>query len=352
MKTMNSPSGVGDLLEHRLEPLLELAAELGAGDERAHVERDEPLVLQALRHVAVDDALRESFDDRRLADAGLADEHRVVFGAARQHLHDAANLLVAADDGVELALARRFGEVARVALERLILILGRLVGDAMRAAHGLERLEQRVVRRARRVEQSLALGTLGVRQREQQMLGRHVLVAELLRFVFGAIEDLVQLARGGGLSVALLGIAVDLARDLLAQLRDAGAELLEDGNDDALVLLEEGGEQMEVEDDRIAVLASDADGVVERFAGFDGESIGVDHARVKGNGSALPVRQSGGDSSALNLRGRVKSRRRGAELSASAGLDGLDGCQGSDQRYDERLRQMTQIVVQDLRHLR
>ena len=41
--------GVGDLLEHRLEPLLELAAELGAGDERAHVERDEPLVLQALR---------------------------------------------------------------------------------------------------------------------------------------------------------------------------------------------------------------------------------------------------------------------------------------------------------------
>ena len=28
-----------DLLEHRLEPLLELAAELRAGDERAHVER-------------------------------------------------------------------------------------------------------------------------------------------------------------------------------------------------------------------------------------------------------------------------------------------------------------------------
>ena len=101
-------------------------------------------------HVAVDDALREPFDDRRLADAGLADEHRIVLGAARQHLHDAANLLVAADDGIELALARRLGEVARVALERLILILGRLVGDAMRAAHGLERLEQRVVRRARR----------------------------------------------------------------------------------------------------------------------------------------------------------------------------------------------------------
>jgi hypothetical protein len=57
----------------------------------------------------------------------------------------------------------RLGEVACVALERLILIFGRLVRDAMRAAHGLERLEQRVVRRTRRVEQPLALGTLRVR---------------------------------------------------------------------------------------------------------------------------------------------------------------------------------------------
>ena len=43
------PFGVGDLLEHGLEPLLELAAELGAGDQRAEVERDEPLVLERSR---------------------------------------------------------------------------------------------------------------------------------------------------------------------------------------------------------------------------------------------------------------------------------------------------------------
>ena len=135
MKTTNCPSAVGDLLQHRLEPLLELAAELRAGDERAEVERDEPLVAQALGHVAVHDALREPFGDRRLADAGLADEHGIVLRAAREHLHHAADLLVAADDRIELALARRLGEVARVALQRLVLVLRRLVGDAMRAAH-------------------------------------------------------------------------------------------------------------------------------------------------------------------------------------------------------------------------
>ena len=104
--------GVGDLLEDGLEPILELAAVLRARDHRADVERDQPLVAQALGHVALDDAPRQALDDRGLADAGLADEHRVVLRAAAQHLDDAADLLVAPDDRVELALARLLGEVA------------------------------------------------------------------------------------------------------------------------------------------------------------------------------------------------------------------------------------------------
>ena len=98
--------GVRDFLQHGLQPLLELAAVLRAGDQRAHVEGDDALVLEALGHVAAHDALGEAFDDGRLADAGFADEHRVVLRAAREHLDDAADLLVAADDRVELARAR------------------------------------------------------------------------------------------------------------------------------------------------------------------------------------------------------------------------------------------------------
>jgi hypothetical protein len=46
----------------------------------------------------------EALDDGGLADAGLADQDGVVLRAAREDLHHAADLLVAADDGVELAL--------------------------------------------------------------------------------------------------------------------------------------------------------------------------------------------------------------------------------------------------------
>src|SRR4029078_5559719 len=67
-----------DLLQDGLEALLELAAELRAGDQRAQVERDDALVLEPLGYVAADDPLGEALHDRRLADSGLADQNRVV----------------------------------------------------------------------------------------------------------------------------------------------------------------------------------------------------------------------------------------------------------------------------------
>ena len=123
--------GRGDLVQNALEALLELATIFRAGDERSHVEREQLLVFDQFRHVAIDDAERQALHDRRLADAGLADQHRIVLGAPRQHLNRAADLLVAADHRIELAVARRLGEVAGVFLERVILILGaRRVGGA------------------------------------------------------------------------------------------------------------------------------------------------------------------------------------------------------------------------------
>ena len=74
--------GAAQLLDDLLEPLLELAAVLGAGDERADVERQDALVEQRLGDVAVDDPVGQTFGDGRLADAGLADEGRVVLRPA------------------------------------------------------------------------------------------------------------------------------------------------------------------------------------------------------------------------------------------------------------------------------
>ena len=94
-------------------------------------------------HVALDDAPGQALDDGGLADAGLADEHRVVLGAARQHLDGAAHLLVAADDGIDLPLAGTCGEVDAELLECLEGLLGVLARHPRAALHLLERVHQR-----------------------------------------------------------------------------------------------------------------------------------------------------------------------------------------------------------------
>ena len=138
------PGARVDFLQHGLQPLLELAAKFGAGDERAEIERQQPLVLQALRHVAVDDALRQALDDRGLADAGLADQDGIVLGAARQHLDRAADLFVAADDRIELALPRCLGQVAGVFRKRFVVLLGRGAVGLAALAQLVDRLVQRL----------------------------------------------------------------------------------------------------------------------------------------------------------------------------------------------------------------
>ena len=135
MKRTIWPSALWISGQHRLQPLLELAAVLRAREQRADVERPDALALQPLRHVAGDDPLREPFDDRGLADAGVADQHRVVLRAAREDLDHAADLLVAADHRVELALLGELGQVAAELLERLVGALGVLRRDALAAAH-------------------------------------------------------------------------------------------------------------------------------------------------------------------------------------------------------------------------
>ena len=144
MKRMISPFGVLHFFEDGFEALFEFAAELGAGDERAHIERDDALVLQAFGDVAAHDALGQTFDDGGLADAGFADQHRIVLGAAREHLDDAADLFIAADDGIELACFGALGQVAAIFFERFVGGFGILAGDALAAANFAKRLHEAI----------------------------------------------------------------------------------------------------------------------------------------------------------------------------------------------------------------
>ena len=103
--------GTLDLVDHLLETFLELAAVLGAGHQRAHVQGQHAPVAQRFRHFAADDALGQTLHDGRLADAGFADEGRVVLGSAAENLDHPLDLVVPADHRVQLVGAGGGGEV-------------------------------------------------------------------------------------------------------------------------------------------------------------------------------------------------------------------------------------------------
>ena len=113
-----------DLLDHLLEPLFEVAAVARAGEQRAHVEREHGGAFQHVRHLAMHDAAREALRDRGLADAGIADEQRIVLLPAAEHLNRPVDLGIAADQRIDLAVLGLLVEVDAIGVERVALLLG------------------------------------------------------------------------------------------------------------------------------------------------------------------------------------------------------------------------------------
>src|SRR3546814_18711596 len=100
---------LGKLFQDGLKTLFELAPVFCAGQQGSHIQRQHPLALQGLGHFVIDNTLRQAFDDGRLAHAGFADEHGIVFSAALQYLYGTADFVVTADDRIR-SEERRVGK--------------------------------------------------------------------------------------------------------------------------------------------------------------------------------------------------------------------------------------------------
>ena len=198
--------------DHRLQPLFELAAELCPGNEQAHVYRNHALAFEWLGHLARSDTLGEAFDDGRLTDARLANQHRIVLGAAHQDFHEPQNLVFAANDRIELAVGGQRGQIDTIFFERLEATLGSRAVDGSTTAHFIKSTGEYVAL------QASALGSLGQlvvgigQQRQQQMLGTGELIAPLLSIskrlverVFGPRSDVNRVRLRGDWPLAQLG---------------------------------------------------------------------------------------------------------------------------------------------------
>ena len=100
-----------NFLEDLLEALFEVTAVARAGDQRAHIEAVDLLVLDRFGHVTGNDCLGKALNNGSLTDARLTNQNRVVLRAAREDLHNALHFSAATDHRVELVFTGSLGEI-------------------------------------------------------------------------------------------------------------------------------------------------------------------------------------------------------------------------------------------------
>ncbi len=244
-------AALGDLLHHLLQALLELSAVLRAGHERGQVERVDLLALEDLGHLARGDARREPLDDGGLADAGLADQHRVVLLAAREDLHHALDLGLPTDDGVELALDRGLRQVPAELVEELRalrLLAGGSATARLAAARAGEHADDLVADLLRirvEVEQDPCGDAFVLaHEPEQDVLRPDVVVAQGEGLAQRELENLLRARRERDLAGGDLVALADDAGDLRAHLFHRDVERLEDAGSEPFLLTQETEEDV------------------------------------------------------------------------------------------------------------
>ena len=189
----------GYFVQNAFQAFLKFTAILRTGNQSAHVQRQQLLVAQTFRHIAIHDPQSQTFGNRRLPNTGIANQDRVVLCAPRQHLHGAANFLIPANDRVNLAIGCRFGQIARVLLQRIITVLSRRRIRRAPFAHIIDRTIQRLRRHATGIQGLFRLRRHN-RQSRQHPFHRHKTIARLLGQPLRLVQNFCGLAIHIGLA--------------------------------------------------------------------------------------------------------------------------------------------------------
>ena len=259
------------LLQHRLQPVLELAPVLGAGDQGSHVQGHDLLVAQGLRDVAGHDALGQTLDNGGFPHPRFADEHRVVLGAPAQHLHHPPHLVIPADHRVKLAPLGKIGEIAGIFFQGLIFFLRVRVRDPLVAPDTGQGLEKAFLAHAMGLEQLRPLAAPLIQDAEEKMFLADILILHAGRLFKGLIKQ--QTHPLGGIDLAEAGTAhlgqfFQQIINLGGQPGRACPHLLQRRDNHPVRLLQQHGEQMLRLHFLMALLAGKGLGRLQGFLGF------------------------------------------------------------------------------------
>ena len=237
------PLVFGQLVQHRLQPLFKLTAKFRTGQQRRHVQGQHTFAFERIGHFTGDDALRQAFHNGGFADTGLANQDRVVFATALQHLDGAANFIISANHRIELAGAGSLGQIHAVFFQGFALAFGICGIHFVATAQCLHRRGQALA------GQAVLFGFLRqvcfrVTQGQQKQFAGDELVAALHGVFFSGLHQGNEVAPHLHLLLALhLGQLVHGLFGVFEQTRDVHAST-QQKRTGSIVLAQQGHQQM------------------------------------------------------------------------------------------------------------
>ena len=270
------PLGLLHLVEHGLQPLLKLPAVLSAGHQGAHVQGKDGLVLQRGGHIPLDDPLGQAFGDGGFAHAGLADEDGVVLALAAEDANDVADLVIPADDGVQLVLPGPLHQVGAILLQSAVGLLGVVRSHPLVAPHRGEGLEGLLFGDLIVGEHPAQVPAGGVQQAQEEVFHGGVFVLHLpgdllcpVQGLFGVGGDVdpAGLMAGGGHP----GLPLHQVLHRCLEGGDGDPHPCQQLGDEAFGILEEGPQQVGLLNLGVAVLLGDGLGRANGLGGFLGQ---------------------------------------------------------------------------------
>ena len=197
--------------------------------------------LEHFGHFALDDLARETFGDGGLADAGIADEERIVLVPAAKDLDRALDFRLTSDERIDAALARLVVEIDAIGFERvgallddllgiLFLLVGaahrlglahaRALGDAVtHVIHGIE------PRHVLFLEEIDGMAFALREERDEHIGACHLVPAGILHMQHGALHDTLETGRGLGVLAVLDRECREILVDIFGERGAQGVEI-------------------------------------------------------------------------------------------------------------------------------
>ncbi len=190
-KQYDLPVAVLYILQNGLQTFLKFPTVLGACHQSAHIQCKNLFVFQALWDVSPDNTLCQSFHHRRLAHAGLPDQHRIIFGLSGKNTDNVSDFAVPANHRIQFLISGLLHQFLPILFQCVISCLRIVAYHPLIASNRGKGLQETLPGNPVLLPDQPQFPIWILKHGQKQMFYGNILISQLLGLIFRTDQNLV-----------------------------------------------------------------------------------------------------------------------------------------------------------------